>query len=157
MAGRFELGRIATAAALALAALQFVQFWVAFVSGVDLHRQNSVGYAQRVVFETVIARVHHRPVPAMYLVNLGPFAELYWKFYGLKHERADLGSHVVVDDILAPERFSQLPPGSIAIVGSADPADPAVAQMRRSERVTADLIGGHGSEPAFWVLERAGP
>src|SRR5204862_7236412 len=111
VAHRLQLGPIATVAACVLAAAHFTAYLSSFHS--SRFDGDAERFAARIAFERAIDLSDSGSVPAIHLVDLGPFGEQYWKFYALKHRRADLLARTATDS--RSDRLRDLPAGAIAI------------------------------------------
>jgi hypothetical protein len=144
-ADRFALGRLAAVAIVPLVALQFARVYTTGYRG---------ALPERTAFETAIARVQGRTVPAVYVRGDG-LAVMYWRFYALKHRRPDLIGPAIVRQPFPLSRLTELPAGTLAIVNRTAQADVRINEMMRGGYVTGEALTARDGTPSYWVLERS--
>ena len=153
----FKLGLLTTVALLGFGSMQFGSFHNDYFTRFRDHAGNfDTEGNTRAVWESVIARGVQRPVPAIYIADVGPygFADLYWQFYAFKHDRGDLLNVTVAEKAFDPARAGQLPDASLIITSPSARMDETIDRMMAAgELADKTLITAPDDFSRFWILE----
>lgn len=156
---RLGRGPIAIAGLFGIMAIQFTLLYSDYFTDSQVRGSADEEGNAKIPFEAVIDRTRARPVPTIYLGQIGPYGsgELYWKFYLLKHHREDLLEHTVSDRTFKPERIRTLPGGSLVVTSHTGTIDSTIDDlMTRGQLKNRELLRAPNGAPIFWILETAG-
>jgi hypothetical protein len=124
---RTKQWRIVAVCLLALAPIQFSQFWSDYFSDYRVRSAHWLGGNIAGALEDIIDRDQHEHVPAVYFATLratsgqidsrDQYMDAYWKFYLIKHGRQDLLARTMSLETANPE---QLHAGSLVLANAGD-------------------------------------
>jgi 4-amino-4-deoxy-L-arabinose transferase-like glycosyltransferase len=139
--------------------LQFAYFYSDYIGDYRIRSTRQLDNNKAEAFELVIDTANERDVPSIYLGPLGSYsyAEPYWRFYLVKHNRLDLLQRTQLGD-LDRTRIEALPPGSFIVV-NATSGIIDIELDRLSDAgmfASKQLIREPDGSPSIWVLQRAG-
>lgn len=155
--GLQRLGPLATVAMVGLAVLQFAPFYADYFTRFRAHAGmfDTEGNG-RIVWETAIARAQSQKVPAVYMADVGPygFADLYWQFYTVKHNRTDLLPLSTAELMFDPERVRNLPDSSFVVTSPSSGTNAAIEQLTAAGALRSrTLLTAPDGRSQFWLLE----
>jgi 4-amino-4-deoxy-L-arabinose transferase-like glycosyltransferase len=157
---RVVRGGLTVVALLAIVTIQFSYFSIDYFTRYRDGSNNlePEGNA-RVVWEALLERARHRPLPAVYLAHVGPygFSDLYWTFYATKHHREDLLARTTTDVEFRPDSIANLPDHSLAVTSPSPEADAAIDRLLASGVVRhKTLMTAANERSMYWILETGG-
>jgi hypothetical protein len=153
---RVRVADIATAGLVGLTALQFAGFYADYFTGFRVRGSGERDGNERIAFEAAIAETRDRSVPAIYLGWPDALANLYWRFYAIKHHREDLLPRTIPALDFDRNRIRTLPPGSIVITRPSQVVDATIDAMAAAGEVgDRELLLAPDGTRAFWILHVA--
>ena len=156
LADRVRLGRLATVCLFALAVTQFASFLSDYFSDYRVRSSFWLGGNIRGALEEIIDREQRERAPGVYFSPLratggdldgrNPYLDAYWRFYLIKHDRADLLARTAPFE---SGNVQTIPSGSLVLANVGDVTTEALVAKGELRRVETIPELDH---PAFFVI-----
>jgi 4-amino-4-deoxy-L-arabinose transferase-like glycosyltransferase len=157
---RFRLGQLVAIGLLAWVPLQFVPFYIDYLT--DYRLRSSLVFSGNVrgAFEETIREADASHAPTIYLARITPYNKggTYWPFYLIKYGREDLAARTINAEAFEPDRVERLPAGSIVVTNAGDGAtDVEIDRLVAAGKLAKTPIREPDGTISFFVLRRIGP